>query len=49
MPILSVGGSGVPPMKKKRDIELAWEKYARGQEDYCKWNKESGYTMGWVL
>lgn len=35
--------------KKKKDIELAWEKYVREQEDYDKWKKESGYTMRWVF
>ena len=34
--------------KKKNDIELAWDKYAREQEDYQKWRKETGYSMRWV-
>ncbi len=35
--------------KKKRDIELAWEKYVREQDDYQKWRKETGYSMRWVF
>lgn len=35
--------------KKKKDIELAWEKYVREQDDDGKWKKESGYTMRWVF
>jgi hypothetical protein len=34
---------------RKRDIDLAWEKYVREQDDYDKWKKESGYTMRWVF
>jgi hypothetical protein len=34
--------------RRKKDIELAWEKQVRGQADYDKWKKESGYTMRWV-
>jgi len=35
--------------KKKRDIELAWEKYIREQDDYEKWRKETEYSMRWVF
>jgi len=34
--------------KRKNDIELAWERYVRGQEEYQKWRKETGYSMRWV-
>jgi hypothetical protein len=34
--------------RRKKDIDLAWEKYVRGQDDYQKWRKETGYSMRWV-
>ena len=34
--------------RRKKDIELAWEKQVRGQADYDRWKKDSGYTMRWV-
>jgi hypothetical protein len=34
--------------KKKNDIELAWGRYVREQEEYQKWRKETGYSMRWV-
>lgn len=34
--------------KRKRDIELAWERYAREQDDYEKWREETEYSMRWV-
>jgi len=41
-----------PPLeqciRKKKDDELIWERYAKEQGDYQKWRKETGYSMRWV-
>jgi hypothetical protein len=35
-------------LKRKKEEELIWEDYARQQQDYQKWRKETGYSSRWV-
>ena len=34
--------------RKRKADDIIWEKYAKEQQDYQKWRKETGYSMRWV-
>lgn len=34
---------------RKKERELIWEDYAKKQQDYEKWRKETGYSSRWVF
>ncbi|MFZ5906547.1 MAG: hypothetical protein ACOYVJ_03940, partial [Nitrospirota bacterium] len=51
-PVVASMETKPPPyqcIKEKKEEELIWEEYVRGQQDYEKWRKETGYSMRWVF
>jgi hypothetical protein len=36
-------------IKEKKEDDIIWDNYAKAQEDYQKWRKETGYSMRWVF